>query len=332
MRFRLDEALLFAGKLSTRKVVNYAKIRLAYLISIVFKKPVVWGYPSFLSAEPTTSCNLQCVECPTGQHQLSRPAGDMLPETFKHLIDESSPCLLSVLLYYQGEPFLNRHLSEFIAYAHEKRVFSLLSTNGHFLSPEKCREIIVSGLDKIIISLDGVDQETYSTYRKGGNVETVWNGIKTLSSMKKTLGAKNPVISVQFLVMKHNENQINIAKKKALEAGANSFVLKSLQVTTTINSGMLPANSKYSRYSSQNGFRIKKKLLNRCLRIWQSLVVLHNGDVVSCCFDKNAEYLLGNLKQDRFVHIWKGETFTRLRLHVLKTENQFVCVPIVPKV
>jgi hypothetical protein len=49
----------------------------------------------------------------------------------------------------------------------------------------------------------------------------------------------------------------------------------------------------------------------RCDRIYQN-VLLPNGDVVLCCMDWSAEYVLGNLKRDRFEDLYRSETFRRV--------------------
>ncbi|MEI4896401.1 hypothetical protein Q8G71_34475, partial [Klebsiella pneumoniae] len=83
-----------------------------------------------------------------------------------------------------------------------------MSTNGHFLSPENCDKLIEAGLSELIISLDGISRQSYSRYRKGGNLDKVLQGIESMVKRRKELNKHKPLITVQFIVFEHNEQEI----------------------------------------------------------------------------------------------------------------------------
>lgn len=308
-----------------KRLLNIVLLGSSYFISILIKRPVVWGYPTAISIEPTNRCNLRCPECATGNKSLKRKIGDIDYQTFKKVIDETYPYLTSIILYFQGEPFLHPQLAALIKYASDKHIYTMLSTNGHFLSAEKCRAIIEAKLDKIIVSVDGTDEETYSVYRKGGNFPKVIKGISNMVSLKTELKSKIPVIDIQFILMKHNEHQVNAIKKLTKDLGANKALIKTAQITDFEKNGdLLPSQDKHARYRSfgRDEYRIKGKMKNKCLRIWQSLVVLHDGGVVPCCFDKDADHSIGDVSGNSVIEIWKNNAFQNFRKKVLTNRKE----------
>jgi len=299
--------IIFLKKLTFKKVLNAVKIYLSYFLSIVLKQPKRWGYPVSISIEPTATCNLHCPECPSGTGKLKRFKGNIDFELYKKIIDETAPYLLNLILYFQGEPFLNKEIFRLIEYsAIQKNVYTSISTNGHFLDSETAKRTVKSGLDKLIISLDGSDQETYEKYRKNGDLETVVQSIKNIVERKEKLKSKTPYVVIQFLVFKFNEYQIPEIKRLSKELGVDKLELKSAQIYDFENdTEFIPLNTKYSRYKKNESgkYCIKSKLKNKCKRLWEASVITNTGEVLPCCFDKDAKYSSGNITQHSFKEI-----------------------------
>ena len=76
--------------------------------------------------------------------------------------------LFYLTFYFQGEPYINPKFLEMVSYASKKKIFTSTSTNAHYLDSETARKTVESGLDKLIISIDGTSQDTYEAYRIGG--------------------------------------------------------------------------------------------------------------------------------------------------------------------
>ena len=214
---KLLEGIHVIQKLTILKVWNILLLKLSYYISINSKKDIHWGRPFALSIEPTTSCNLRCPECPSGLRSFTRPIGSIEFEFYKSIIDECRSFLSYLILYFQGEPFLNRNFFDLVSYASENGIYTVTSTNAHFLDDENAKKTILSGLDKIIISLDGTDQEAYESYRIGGSYKKVVNGIQKLVYWKHKLNKQKPLIVLQFLIMKTNQHQFRDIKKLSIE-------------------------------------------------------------------------------------------------------------------
>lgn len=311
--------------LNLRKLFNLAKVETSYLLSRVIRKPLLAGNPWAASIEPTTSCNLRCTECPTGMQSLLRSKGNMGLEVFRRILSKLSPDLFYLTLYFQGEPTLNPHFPEMVRMARLQRIFVATSTNGHFLNDKNVAEIIGSGLNHLIISLDGLDQETYEKYRVKGDVKTVTEGINRLVAAKKATKSKTPFIELQFIVMRHNEHQMDQMRKFAKQSGVDKLSFKTAQVYNfDAENLIIPTLNSKSRYkqTSDGKWMMINKIQNRCHRIWSSLVVSWDGKVIPCCYDKDAEYQTGDLLEEPLSEIWKNQLYTSFRKQVLYNRSE----------
>ncbi|MDR2928617.1 MAG: SPASM domain-containing protein [Cytophagaceae bacterium] len=276
--------------------------------------------PWALSVEPAGFCNLKCPECPLGAGVLLRRGGFMSMEAYRNILKESQPLLIWLNLYFQGEPFMNRHLSDMIGEAKRYSIFTSISTNGHFLDEKRCIDVINANLDEIIISLDGITDDSYSKYRKGGNLETVKNGVERLIKKRKELNSKTPFITVQFIVFKHNEHEIEELTKWCKKVKTDRLILKSAQINDFGNGSVAPAaSSKYSRYTqNKDGVLVMKGApRNYCLRQWSSAVISWDGQMAPCCYDKDLKFSPGNINTFSLKQLWTDESMQKFRQQIL---------------
>lgn len=230
MNIYYKDAINFASKITPRRISNAAKVLSSYYLTKWTKRPIQWGTPITISIEPTTACNLRCPECPSGLRAFTRPTGNLKENFFRQTIDELHKELVYLIFYFQGEPYINPKFLDMVKYAHSKGIYTITSTNAHFLNDENARKTIESGLDRMIISVDGTTQETYQNYRKEGNLETVLQGAKNVVKWKRELKSKTPHLIFQFLVVRPNEHQIPEIYKLAKEIGIDEVKLKTAQV------------------------------------------------------------------------------------------------------
>ena len=314
------DTLRFLRKLSLRRLYNAGLITLSYFITRISGNPIQWGMPMTISFEPTTACNLRCPECPSGLRQFSRPTGNLKQDFFRQTIDQLHQKLIWLIFYFQGEPYINPAFLDMVAHAHQRGIYTITSTNGHFLSPENARRTVESGLDRLIISVDGTDQQTYEAYRKEGKLENVLQGARNMVTARKAAGVHHPHLIFQFLVVKPNEHQIPEIYRLAKEIGIDEVKLKTAQVYDFEHGNeLIPTLDRYSRYARQSDgtYKIKNQLLNHCWKLWHACVITWDGLVVPCCFDKDAEHKLGDLKQLSFREIWHSEPYRAFRQNLL---------------
>jgi radical SAM protein with 4Fe4S-binding SPASM domain len=248
---------------------------------------------------------------------------------FKQVIDEIAPDLHYLIFYFQGEPYLNPNFLDLVEYAHSKKIYTATSTNGHFLDNDNAQRTIESGLDRLIISIDGTTQETYESYRKGGSLEQVLEGARNIVRWKEKLNSKTPHTIFQFLVVRPNEHQIDEVYELADELGIDEVKLKTAQIYDYKNgSPLIPKNEKYSRYRQRpdGTYEIKNNLHSHCWKLWHACVITWDGKVVPCCFDKDAKYQLGNLQKQSFSDLWNSKPYRQFRHKVLQSrQNIDIC-------
>lgn len=312
-------------KLTLYKVYNYACLWLSYFFSKAFKKNYHSGMPFALSIEPTTSCNLRCPQCPSGLRQFTRPIGMLNPVLFDQFISQVKRHVHSLNFYFQGEPFLNPDFLKMVKTAHENNIYTITSTNAHYLTDEVSKQTIQSGLDEMIISIDGVTQDVYEHYRIGGKLDKVLEGAKTIIKWKRELKSPTPYIVFQFVAFKSNEFQIEMVKSLGKTMGADKVRIKTAQIYDFENSHhLIPESSHLSRYkkNEEGKWQIKNQLLNQCWRMWQGCVITWDGKMVPCCFDKDAKYQLGDLSKDSFSNIWQSKPYQTFRQTILNGRKE----------
>lgn len=329
-RIHWRDALNFTGKLTLRRVSNAGKLWLSYRLSRLLTKPIQWGYPMSVSFEPTTSCNLRCPECPSGLRSFTRPTGMLEKSFFENTIDSIHKELIYLTFYFQGEPYLHPEFLPMVQYASAKKIYTATSTNAHYLNDEKAKQTVESGLDRLIISIDGTTQETYQQYRIGGQLNKVIEGARRIVEWKKKLKSHKPFVIFQFLVVKPNEHQIAEVKKLANEVGVDDVWLKTAQVYDYEYdpNGLIPSDNRYSRYKKDtNGqYQPKHKLSNHCWKLWHSNVITWDGKVVPCCFDKDALHRMGDLNTASMKEVWNGDAYRYFRQQISKgRKNIDIC-------
>jgi len=329
-QFNWNDSTNLLSKLTPRRLWNGLKVLGSFYASRLLNKPVQWGYPVSISFEPTTSCNLRCPECPSGLRAFTRPTGMLEKDFFTKTIDEIHKELLYLIFYFQGEPYLNPAFLDMVQYAGKKGIYTATSTNAHYLNDANAKRTVESGLDRLIISIDGTTQEVYQQYRVGGNLEKVIEGAKNILRWKKALDSKTPYVFFQFLVVKPNEHQIEDIKKLAKEVGVDDVRFKTAQVYDYQNdpNKLIPTIDKFSRYEKKEdgNYSAKNKLANRCWKMQHSNVITWDGLVVPCCFDKDAMHQLGNLKTQSFKQIWHNENYKQFRQQLMKSrKNIDIC-------
>jgi MoaA/NifB/PqqE/SkfB family radical SAM enzyme len=170
---KAHDGINYISKLTPNRLLNAFKVLSSFYVSKLINRPTQWGSPISISFEATTACNLGCPECPSGLKQFTRETGNLKSDFFKLTIDQLKSKLSYLTFYFQGEPYINPEFLEMVEYASDNGLYTATSTNAHFLNDENSKKTIESGLDRLIISIDGTTQETYESYRVYGSLDKV---------------------------------------------------------------------------------------------------------------------------------------------------------------
>ncbi|WP_018472242.1 radical SAM/SPASM domain-containing protein [Echinicola pacifica] len=325
MKSKVVLGIQFFKYLSWAKVRNAVSLYLSFWKAQWFRKPLIQGLPAALSIEPTTGCNLRCPECPSGLRSFSRPTGMLDTALYQKIIQEVSPHLAYLHLYFQGEPFLHPQFLELVKYADQHKIFTATSTNAHFLNEKTVPQVLDSGLKQLIVSVDGATQEVYENYRIGGKLDRVLAGIDLLIKSRRARHQHFPQVIFQFLVTGQNEHELSKIKSLAKSLGVDELQLKTAQIYNYENgSPLIPSDLRYSRYlpDGMGKWKLKKELRDKCWRMWQGAVITWDGDVLPCCYDKDGKYTMGNIGITRLAEIWKNVKYGSFRNQIFLDRSE----------
>ena len=278
----------------------------------------VWGKPYEWEIDTTNICQLKCPLCHTGLGTIHRDKGTMHFDLFTKTIDQIKDYCVWLTLYSWGEPFLNKRIHEFVAYAHQKNIATIISTNlNKPLSPEMAENIIRSGLDVMIISIDGITQDVYQVYRVGGQLDRVLDNINLLVQKKRELDYTTPHLEWQFIVMQQNEHQIEDARQLAGQLGVDSLVFKKVDFPHGMNDTKeadrwLPRD--HPEYHRDDPFNKPfQEDGQRCWRLWRSAVVNWDGGFAPCCYLTDKVEDFGDASVNTIEEIWNNPKYATAR-------------------
>ncbi len=272
--------------LTLKRVSNYVIIVLYERIARWFKTVKTLA-PYALSLELSSVCNLKCPQCPVGLGKIKRADAFINTPLAKNIIDDFARKGIILNLYFQGESLLHPSFIDIAEYAAKKKLFTILSTNATQIDEKMAAQLVGVPINRIILSIDGLNQDTYGEYRQGGQANQSWGSIKTLVNARMNNGSPWPEIIVQTLVNRFNENELDAIEIKARQAGADKVQFKTMQLYDDYDL-WLPEDNNFRRY--QNG-RIKQLSIGACFRAFSSMVVSSDGDYLPCCFDKAANHI-----------------------------------------
>jgi MoaA/NifB/PqqE/SkfB family radical SAM enzyme len=300
-----------------RAYTNILKLRL----NMRLRRPVVRNYPVMAYIEPTSFCNLRCPACPTGLDLGLRPKDAISVDLFRAAIDEFGDYLFQLYMYNWGEPFLHKQTPEMISYAKRKHINVRISSNLSIpLTDEYIDRLVNSGLDTLVVSLDGVSEETYSRYRRRGKFELVTNNMQRIAAAKRRLGRTTPHIVWQFLVFKHNEHEVGALPSIYKEWGADSYTISGAQMPfEPYDEGFAPSTMpEYNIYDPANTTHKRaRESMQRdaaCSWLYGAVVLNPNGSVSPCCGTAAQKDDFGRYSPSSgFLATWNNPAYRRAR-------------------
>ncbi len=303
-------------RVSTSKLLTLVRSKL----NSARRRPGAPWYPVQIMINPSAACTLRCPLCPAVTNAINEHRGVMASSTFKSLMDEVGDHAVIAILWMWGEPFVNPRLSDMIAYARSKNVATVTSTNGqHIQTKQEAEALVASGLDNLIVALDGATQETYGQYRAGGDIWKIFRCLELIQQAKDSLGSDKPGVNVRTVVMKYNEHELPEIERLARRYGADMVSRKRASAldyrTSDADESFTPETSRYRRfrYRRRPGARPPKKKFC-CRRPWNRMSVAWDGTMLSCEFDftKTAPFGHGS-SEGSFLANWWGQEAAAFR-------------------
>ncbi len=301
------------------RFTNALRCYAGYALSLFGRVRVSHG-PVFVSVEPASVCQLHCPECPVAfakemdENQRFSGTPYMSMEVWQRTLAEISPYAFTVQFYFQGEPLLNQALPEMIRQAHAEGLYTIVSTNAQSMTPAWAEALVGAGLSRIIVSMDGLTQETYSAYRIGGSLQQCMDALRYLRAAKERVNARI-TIELQCLRLRTNEQEWAELKRMYHRLGADRLTLKTAQLYNYADGHpLMPANERYSRYrKGSDGHYHRKPRRKSCLRVWSGCVITTEGDVLPCCYDKAHAHAYGNIMNTHIRGLFANDTALAFR-------------------
>lgn len=315
LKTKIDKALILplVRRATFKKYINLIKQNK----NAKQKAPYLNSFPSIAIIEPTNSCNLKCPLCPSGQRRFTN-RGYMGLELYEKILTQLAPYIFEVWLYNWGEPFLNKDIFKIIQFTQKSNAATTISSNLNYLPDNYEFEMVKSGLERLVVSFDGMTQDTYSAYRRGGRMDAVIDNIKRIQNAKKILQIKYPLVKIQFLVNKFNEHQIEEAKTFAAENDLE-IEFKPLQFNSQDpdqRTKWEPTTKKYPRQSYLSGAE-RELGVYWCDWLWKYAVINWDGTISPCCnWIEKGVFEFGDLKKQSFKEIWNNEYFVSARMAI----------------
>ncbi|MBM3810017.1 MAG: radical SAM protein [Acidimicrobiia bacterium] len=241
-------------------------------------------HPSRIRLEASSVCQLECPACPTasGETKPVLGAGHLRLARFRQLL-EDNPQLVHIELSNYGELFLNPELPAIMESAHQQGVRLTADNGANFntVSESTLEALVKFRFHSITCSLDGVTQETYAQYRKGGDLDTVLANIHKLNQLKQRYGSPYPKLLWQFILFPHNQHQVEEARRMAEELGMR-FRIKLAWNEDADQSPLVQIEGAGSRseYRQRYGVNYKREL---CRQLWRMPQINWDGRVMGCC-------------------------------------------------
>lgn len=291
-----------------RKVANLVAIKVQKRL----RRDRLIGMPYIYTIDPINVCNLRCPLCPTGLGILGRARGKISLERYQNIIDQVKAYAFKVYLYNWGEPFLHPDIFEMISYSSSRRIEVHLSSNMNRFSVEMAEKVIASGLDSLLVSVDGSTQEVYERYRRKGNLAQVVENLKLLVAEKQRRGSLKPYIYLRMIINKHNEGQIADMRKLANEIGVDAFTIGTLYIDTNDAEQAkewLPSDERFSPYD------YSKPLVNvwHCSDLWEGMTINWDGGVAPCCWLHDHKNDFANIFDQPVKELWNGNAYISSR-------------------
>ena len=249
-------------------------------------------------------------------------------ELYRKLLKETCKWIHTIQFFFQGEPLLNPHLPEMIHEARKRHIYTIVSTNAQSLTPSLAHKLIAAGLNRIIVSVDGLTEESYAAYRKGGNLLRALDGLKYLREAKTEL-RQHTTIELQCLLLKSNEHEWDIFRRNYKKLGADRLTFKTAQFYDYADGNpLMPSDSRHSRYvlGADGKYHPRNRLhphKSICRRLMTGCVINANGDVLPCCFDKNGQYTWGNIATQSLKDCWQSNAAEQFRETVFSHSYPF---------
>jgi len=278
-------------------------------------------FPQHVHIGPTNVCNLRCIHChyhvnELGKTAINRKKGMMTLDLHSKIIDEIAPLNCSVTYAIHGEPTLNKHFLDMVAYAKKNQLFTSLLTNGTRVNNEMAKKLLELKLDRIVFSFDAVDKKLYEKIRVGAIYEKVMYNILNFIKLNHENGHHTHVC-LSIILQNRTKNHISKYKKYFNKLPIDKIFVSNL-LTLSGGSGV----SNEIKFNETNHNECKNSSI--CRIPWEDLAVTWDGDVIVCPLDYNVYYSIGNVSKQSLFELWNNDRIKQFRKAQMNKDFKYI--------
>jgi pyruvate-formate lyase-activating enzyme len=255
-----------------------------FLVFLFERTRVAWVHYAapVITVEAMNGCNLHCPECPTGMSSpSSRRKGRATLDNLKSVVDQVFRKSCQINFHFLGEPLLNEDFYAACAYAVEKGLWTTTHSNLNIRDEGLAQKLVASHLCNLVVSCDGATQAVYEKYRRGGDVELVFENVRAIAQHKRTLRSRFPWITAQFLVFEHNWHEMDLFRQRALAAGVDEILFLPGCRNGTAKSGHVGTEEVFDLSTLS---WIPRQTPATCCELWETPIITYDGGLFPCCF------------------------------------------------
>ena len=206
-KYRLYHQLkkMVPSRIKERWFTNLEEVK-AHILknNVQNNEPIV---PAMMTMELTNHCNAKCTFC-TQPDIMQRPKNFMTDEVMEKCLEQIKLHNISeVMLAGMGEPFMYKKVLQLISRLKKIGVVVSVTTNGSILYIKDPKDIVNSGLDYLLVSMDAIETEWLRESKPGicRPVEKIEQDIRAIYDYKinvsliKDVAKKLPHCSFVFI-------------------------------------------------------------------------------------------------------------------------------------
>lgn len=288
---------------------------LAILKSLNLYTPYMNRRLSAIMIELTNTCNAKCPLCPTGSDSLDRKKGFISSELFQKIMNEMGELnyKMHLLSFNYGEPFMHPKWFELYSMI-PKNVYHKTSTNGFvFYKQEDIDLFARCNLNECVVSIDGSTKELNATYRKGVDLDKIYEGLKYFKEKYGELNSR-PKIRIQTVLFSYNTDDLQNIKNKF--KGLYDEIYYKLP---NFNMTEYTETEQINKLTQQ---KVIDDIPNCCSTFSSSFVINWNGDCNPCCHDYQGEVIIGNANNKTISEIFYSDESESFYKKILENRKQ----------
>jgi molybdenum cofactor biosynthesis enzyme MoaA len=261
--------------------------------------------PDHVQIQTITGCNANCIFCPNGKTRRDIPGGRRMSwDLYRSIVDQCIELgIRRYSVYLMNEPMLDRELAERVAYVSariKKPQYVKVTSHGGLLTERMAKGLLDSGLDKLKISVQSLNADTYWNIMGLPLAKTLKN-IDRFLELKKKGGYKLPRLEIVMVDSIQTHDEIPRIRRYWQDRNIKLYIE--------------PVENRADQHNIRDTAvgQHRLKSFSWCRRLMEQIYILYDGRMAQCCADWEQRSIMGDLSAHRLTDIWYGQRYSDYR-------------------